>query len=180
MQAITKLLALVKPPATPSEIGSIKEWKRVEKKLGVALPEDYREFVFHFGSGLFANFIRVFNPFSEDQYISLVPSVMRICDINRHLKESEGDEEVPYPIYPEKGGILPWGNDENGNTFYWLAERSPEVWPVVLGAGRSRQWERFDCDLTTFLYKALKREICPSIWPSAFPDDNTDFVFESY
>jgi SMI1-KNR4 cell-wall len=177
---ITQLLSLIPAPEKPTEVGAKRAWATFERTLGVKLPRDYHEFVTHYGSGLLANFIRVFNPYSNDEYISLIPSINRICAIRRQLKELEWDEEVPFLIFPESPGIMPCGNDENGNTLYWLTDGEPDEWTIVLGAGRSRNWERFDFDLTSFLCKALTKKIRSRIWPRGFPDSKKDMIFEPY
>lgn len=174
------LTSIVTPPVHPSEVPTHPDWEKIEKQLGLTLPVDYRDFVQRYGSGLLANFIRVFNPFSSFEYLALIPSVHRISDIRRTLKSTEGDEEVPYIVYPDAPGLVPWGNDENGNTFYWLTSGAPDRWPTVVGEGRGRRWERFELPFTLFLAKTLTKEIeCP-IWPDDFPLIPDDHVFQPY
>ena len=62
--SIADLMKLVPPPAKPFEVGTLAEWAKVEAELGTQLPQDYRDFVFAYGSGLFAGLYRVYNPFS--------------------------------------------------------------------------------------------------------------------
>ncbi len=124
--AIAELKELVPPPATPFEVGTLAQWREVEAELGTALPRDYRDFVFAYGSGLFAGLYRVYNPFAASEYIALVAQGRRVCGYNRESRRSY-PERFPYPYFPEPGGLLPWGNDENGNDYFWLTEG-----PVVL------------------------------------------------
>ena len=177
--SIEQLTAIVPSPASPTEVPAEPDWKEIEKKLGIALPPDYRDFVSTYGSGLLGNFIRVFNPFASSEYLALIPSVERICKVRRELKATEGDEEVPYGIYPDSPGILPWGNDENGNTLYWLTTGHPETWPVIVGEGRGRAWQQFDMPMTSFLAAALSGDIECTIWPADFPNPPEDFVFKA-
>lgn len=178
--SINQLLSLIPAPEKPSEVGSDRTWFSFENTLGVKLPSDYHEFISHYGSGLLANFIRIFNPYSKDDFISLIPSVERICDIRRQMKESEGDGEVPFLVFPERPGIMPFGNDENGNTLYWFTKGDADEWTIVVGSGRSREWEQFNCNLTSFLYQILTRQIRCKIWPRGFPNKAKSTVFESY
>ena len=130
--SIDKLTKLVPPPKKPTEVGTLKQWAAFEKELGTELPEDYRDFVFRYGSGLFASLFRVYNPFAASEFIALLPSVKQICDIARDAQEYS-ERDYPYPIFPKPGGILPWGNDENGNDYYWLMKGPTSKWTVVVG-----------------------------------------------
>src|SRR5438128_2571968 len=128
--AIAELKKLVPPPATPFEVGSLAQWREVEAELGTRLPRDYRDFVFAYGSGLFAGLYRVYNPFGADEYMALVTQGRRVCGYNRESQWSD-PKRFPYPYFPEPGGLLPWGNDENGNDYFWLTEGPPTKWVVV-------------------------------------------------
>lgn len=178
--SIEELKAIVEPPEHPSEVPTHPDWGSVEDHLRVNLPQDYCDFISAYGSGLLGNVIRVFNPFASSEYLALVPCVERICAIRREAKETEGDEEVPFDVYPVSPGIMPWGNDENGNTLYWLIKGGPDKWPTIVGEGRGRRWEQFDFPMSTFLARALKGAIKCEIWPSDFPNPPDDYVFESY
>jgi hypothetical protein len=178
--AVAELIAILKPPAVPSEVPKSLNWTAIEAQLGVSLPPDYRDYVEIYGSGLLANFIRVFNPFSASEYLALIPCVRAICETRRKLKQSEGDKEVPYDVYPDFPGILPWGNDENGNTLYWLTKGRASEWPTVVGEGRGRRWQEFTLPTTSFLAKILTGEVKCDIWPQSFPVRPDDYVFQPY
>src|SRR6266404_2309328 len=117
--SMADLKKLVTPPAKPFEVGTLSQWQKYEQKLGTRLPDDYRKFVFAYGSGLFAGFYRVYNPFAASEYIALLSQVERVCGYNRESQRSF-PKRFPYPYFPELGGLLPWGNDENGNDYFWL------------------------------------------------------------
>src|SRR5690242_19716466 len=125
--SVAELKKLVPPPSKPFEVGPLSQWREIEDQLEVRLPRDYREFVFAYGSGLFASFYRIYNPFAANEYTALLPSIKRICDIDRE-SQREYPKRFPYPYYPEAGGLLPWGNDENGNDYFWLTEGPPTKW----------------------------------------------------
>src|SRR5262245_46610840 len=115
--SIADLRKLVSPPPRPFEVGTLAQWRKIEDQLGAELPRDYREFVFTYGSGLFAGLCRVYNPFAASEYIALVPQSKRVCDANRQSQQSN-PKRFPYPYFPDPGGLLPWGNDENGNDYF--------------------------------------------------------------
>jgi hypothetical protein len=167
---------MISPPRTPAEVKSTEDWKVVEAGLGLTLPSDYREFVFTYGSGLFAQFYRVYNPFSASKYISLPQSITRVCDGLREFKR-EFPSQVPYPIHPESTGILPWGNDENGNDYYWLTRGGPDDWRVITDEVRGEGFREYDCTMTEFLERVLLRRI--DALASGYPRDE-DFVFKPF
>jgi hypothetical protein len=148
--SIESLKKIVLPPRRPSEVGSLGKWQAVESQLGVVLPSDYRDFVFAYGSGLFAQFYRVYNPFAASEFTALLPSVRRVCAAERETKRDWPDR-VPYPIYPEQPGLLPWGNDENGNDYYWMTSGEPNTWPVLSDEVRGDGFREYSCTMTEFL-----------------------------
>jgi hypothetical protein len=156
--SIGKLNALVPPPVRPSEAGSLEQWRVVEQRLGLALPSDYREFIFAYGTGRFAQFYRVYNPFSASEWMSLFPSVDRVCKAAREIKR-DWPEDVPYPIYPERPGLLPWANDENGNDYYWLTDGPPDTWQVYSDEVRAEGFRQYGRCMTDFLCEVLTGKI---------------------
>jgi hypothetical protein len=175
--SIKRLTKLVPPPESPTEVGSLEEWEAAEEELGAGLPRDYREFVYRYGSGLFAGLYIVYNPFAASEYIRLLDRVRTVCEIERDLKQSMGSKYVSFPIFPEKGGILPWGRDENGNDYYWLTEGPPSKWTVVQNNVRGKGYARHNCSMTGFLLEVLEGRIKPLA--SGYPGPE-DFVFHPY
>jgi hypothetical protein len=156
--SIERLIALVPPPARPFEVGSVEEWRMVEQKLGTPLPSDFRSFVLTYGSGLFAQFYRVYNPFAASEFTALAPSVERVCAAVRETKRDWPDS-VPYRVYPDSPGLLPWGNDENGNDYYWLTEGPPDSWLVLSDEGRGEGFREYGRCMTDFLAEVLLGKI---------------------
>ena len=156
--SIAELKKLVPPPSESFEVGTLAQWRKFENQLGVKLPRDYREFVFAYGSGLFAIFYRVYNPFAASEYIALLPSSKRICDLDRESQRAY-PERFPYPYYPEPGGLLPWGNDENGNDYFWLTQGPPTKWIVVQDENRGKGICVQRYTMTGFLVAILQRKV---------------------
>ena len=156
--SIDRLTDLVPPPHRPSEIGSLEQWQAVERELGTALPSDYRDFVFTYGSGLFAQFYRVYNPFAASEFTALVPSVRRVCAAVGEIKRDWPDV-VPYKIHPDKPGLLPWGNDENGNEYYWFTSGPPDSWLVLSDEVRGEGFREYGRCMTDFLAEVLLGKI---------------------
>lgn len=173
--AIEPLKKIVTPPQRASEVGTLEKWHEVERQLGVELPSDYRDFVFAYGSGLFARFYRVYNPFAASEWTALYSSVQRVCGWQRDTKR-QWPKRVPYPIYPEQRGILPWGNDENGNDYFWVVDGPADTWSVVSDATRGEGFREYGCTMTEFLKKVLLGE-CKAL-ASEYPTEE-DRVFEA-
>jgi hypothetical protein len=179
--ALKDIVAVVPPPPKPLEIGGPEVWKTVEHELGVKLPTDYKQFVLAYGTGIIGDFLMVVTPYAKSQYLNLVLVVKALSAINRELKESEGDR-FPFSIFPDSHGLLPWGKDQNGNGYYWLTKGKPNQWPVVVRAARDPRWQQVAYSMTTFLAKALQREIKCEVWPKDFPDKRKakHFQFKSF
>lgn len=166
--ALSELTKVVPPPAKPKKVPKAPRWDLIEKKLGTKLPSDYRAYCEHYGQGLFGNFAFVYTPFTGDDS-ALVPEALGTAAILRDLKESEGDQQVPYDIYPDSPGLLLWGGDQNGNRYYWLTKGARNKWPVVVLESRGPRSQQFDMPMTTFLAKALAKAIRVKVWPKDFP-----------
>ena len=171
-----ELKKLIASPKKPSEPGSAKKWAEVEEELGTKLPADYHEFVDAYGSGLFANFYRVNNPFSADEFLALIPASNSWAETLREEKENDEDA-VPYPIFPETGGLLHWANDDNGNTYYWKTAGAPDKWTVVQRSERGDGFKEHKCSMSAFLVGVLTKKI--KALASGYPNKDS-LVFESY
>lgn len=174
--SLTELKKLVPPPNKPFEVGTLDGWKQVEEKLNLRLPKDYREFIFTYGSGLFAGFYRIYNPFAKSEYTSLYKCVNTICNQDQRSQRLFPDR-FPYPFYPEPNGLVPWGNDENGNDYFWLSEGPPTKWQVVQMENRGSGMKIQPFTMTGFLVNILKKKI------EALAGDypcKQDYVFEPW
>jgi len=128
--------------------------------LGVKLPREYREFVLAYGSGLFAGFYRVYNPFAESPYLNLASSIQRICAMNREIQLSDlNHKRFPLPYFPPAGGLLPWGNDENGNDYYWLTSGPSSRWCVVQQENRGTGIKVHPYSMVEFLIAILQKKV---------------------
>src|ERR1043166_334357 len=156
--SVLKLKKLVPPPSRPFELGTIEQWTSVESKLGLSLPCDYRDFVLTYGTGLFAGFYIIYSPFTVIKAANLCAQIETVCQQDRDFKR-DFPEAVPYQIYPERPGLLPWGGDENGNYYYWLTDGAPDSWKVISDEVRGDSFQEHGCCMTDFLYDVLTGKI---------------------
>jgi hypothetical protein len=81
----------------------------------------------------------------------------------RDLKRAEGDQFIPYDIYPKSPGLLVWGSDVNGHMMFWLTEGQPEKWPLVLMTVDG-QFEQLQMSTTTFLARVFSGAMECILW----------------
>ncbi|ODA36603.1 SMI1/KNR4 family protein [Planctopirus hydrillae] len=178
--SIQTIIKLVPPPEKPKGLRKNRRWDRVEEKIGNELPADYKIFIETYGSGLFAGFIRIFNPFDSSEYISLLRMSTTVVDIYQDIIKSYGDVGFPFVFFPMEKGLLPCGNDENGNHLFWLTGTDSEKWKIVVLERGAPNWQLFDMGLTDFLANALTKKIRCKIWPSDYPGNRKSFTFECF
>ncbi|WP_250655561.1 SMI1/KNR4 family protein [Alkalimarinus coralli] len=174
MNNITKLKQLLTPPSCSLEVPSDPLWSEIEKKLGIQLPNDYKEFVSSYGSGSVDDFLWVFNPFSENPNINLFERLTTETETFEYLKKS-GNETLLFSMYPEKRGLLPLGATDNGDVLFWQVGGNPSTWPIVINAARQAEYEKYEITLVDFLIKTLTGGIKSNIFPSDFPCDRPLF-----
>jgi len=115
------------PPAEPIYPGSRKEWSAFQKKVGLRFPEEYFTLANTYGSGRFlSGEVKIANPFDPDNQ-SFADRELKTL---RETKEI-APAEVPYALFPEAGGLYPFGINGNGHTFLWLTEGGPDEWPIL-------------------------------------------------
>ena len=140
-----RLSEMVPPPAEPFEVGNLENFAKVEAELGLALPADYKQVILTYGSGQWQGFWYILNPFTKNEFLNLIiqsknrrPMNWNMLDSERELRESyKGIYRYPHAIYPEPGGIMPWGITDNGGRFFWLTKGVQEKWPTIYYPDRS-------------------------------------------
>lgn len=156
---IETLLKAVPPPALPSDAFT-GPWEAVEAELGTSLPQDYKDFARLYGSGYFMEFLGVCIPRSPNPNMRLESYVRSVCAGFLTL-----DEEWPYPWWPHRGGLIPFGSTDNGDFLFWLARGASADWGIVIWDRGLGHFETFDCDLTDFLAGLATGELLPKEFP---------------
>jgi hypothetical protein len=167
-----ELSRLLPPPARAP--GPPVDWAAVAAEVGVALPGDYRAFIEAYGTGCVDGFLWVLHPTTGNQHLHLARQVQRQLWALRYLRDR--GEAVPYPLFPEPGGVLPWGVTDNGDVCYWRTGGAPDGWTVVVNESRGPDWDAYPGPLTAFLAAVLsRRHVCP-VFPTDFPSPSPAFV----
>ena len=128
------------------------DWAAVESSIGVTLPDDYKALVEKFPDGLFQGFVKLIRPgaVGSPRTEFLGYYAHRLDDM-RTWREDE-PKRFPYPIFPEPGGLLPWGVSHRAGLFFWLTEGDdPGNWPVVIAEPEFEHWTRYDGPVCAFL-----------------------------
>ena len=138
MKGLSELVLLMPPPNghEPERF----DWSRIEEDLGVQLPTDYKRFLELYGMEEIDNVIYPFHPTTQNPLINLKNQIVENLWALRELRD--GGEHVPFPIFPEPRGVVPWSRTANGDVCYWLTdEPDPDNWIVVINEGRAPEWE---------------------------------------
>jgi hypothetical protein len=160
------------PPAQPVETSGTVRWADVEQRIGTPLPDDYKQFVDEYGTGAVAGFLWIFNPFSSHRYVNLLEQVPAELDSLRRLE----NEELPFSLFPQIGGILPFGATDNGNILFWRTRGTPNNWSIVIFQARGPKFQEFRTSLTSLLAQLLMRRIRCEVLPADFPLSVSRFV----
>jgi hypothetical protein len=165
--SIQELLAVIPPPETPLEVGDMKRWAEIERRLGIVFPSDYYELVSRYGSGYFpgASDLHFYNPFSESYTGKIEIDFLGLQTTIRDLADS--NEESEYEAYPHSPGLFPFGGNSNGYTFFWLVDKDdpPDKWRIVTSTheGWFVDWhhklQRTTLTITTFLAMHLQKQL---------------------
>ena len=134
----------------------------MEKQLGTKLPGDYKAFVAAYGAGSFGNFYFVYTPSSPGLSDDLVERLTSKAEIYRQIRDDSDEDDFPFPVFPEAGGLLAWGNDSNGNDYFWLTKgKNPDKWTVVSFKVRGEQGREHPATMTGYLLGVMEERINP-------------------
>ena len=145
----------------PSPVFGEVAWADVETELGYRLPADFKALMSRFPSGTFADKFNVVSPVQNRKSLDRFreESAMLLNDLFEQrafaAQEDDPDEDVPYAIYPEPGGLIPWGSGDE-HAYYWLATdlAEPDGWTVVYSLRRDTGWGAYPGTMSKFLLDA--------------------------
>jgi hypothetical protein len=127
------------------------DWQEVEESLGLALPDDYKLFIARFPRGFIQNYIQICPPRLHDGRLDLLGTFRIVLDNMREMREDR-PEDFPFPIYPEPGGLIIWGNAKRGEYFYWLpSSPNPNEWEIVVSGSGWEDLVKFPGPMIRFL-----------------------------
>jgi len=154
---IEQLEKILFPPIVPVDRPVANGWSEAEKKLG-KLPEDYKRFIEIYGTGSIDGFIWILSPFTSNKNLNLLDQAQIKISALIDLSENFG-EALPYPLFPNQNGLLPFGTTDNGDVLFWQMANNPTDWKVIINASREPKWEQYDVGIVHFLVGLLTRKI---------------------
>ncbi|MGW4169604.1 SMI1/KNR4 family protein [Streptomyces chartreusis] len=130
-------------------------WEEIQRRLGVDLPDDFKEFCQCFGRGQFSGYLEVYSSAGGEDLGALVKLERFQRMLEQHPVVQDGYE--PYGLFrPERGGLIPWGVSVTAAEYYWNAgiDVPPENWPVV-AREEAGQWKIYEEGMAEFVYRIL-------------------------
>lgn len=165
------LTHLCPPPTGPSDP---IDWAAVETRLGMSLPEDYKELASFYGPGRFADYLQIFHPHARSDYVDLTGPMPAAIRAQLHKDRTRGSYPVPY----DPRSLFLMGNTDNGEYLFWITEppEAPDSWRIAVNEARGPRWFTFDGTVTEFLTSVLSGETVLPQFPEDFPRGETGFT----
>lgn len=159
---LNTLRCAISPPTRPDDVLGELTSSRIGP--GLHVPPDYRHFLDIYGPGAFMEgdivSLRVYDVITEGRDDAFESTVLLEKNNLAHRLD-------PKKMYPDKPGLLPWGDFEQGYTFYWLIDGRADRWKVVVDA-RS-EFIVYDMGMLEFLVRNVTVNN-----PAEFFDDGAD------
>jgi len=182
--SLRKLLEISPPPQVPKEIGSPKAWEKIDQRLGVTLPQDYKDFVSLYGTGSFKDSVTLYNPFAENESLNLFHTLEihhKATQMTQMVVDSPWTAIHPFELYPAQQGLLPWGSMGNfEKNFFWHVNGSPQKWSTVFYDLRNGEYEVWKMPCTKFLAGIFTGKIRSVLLPNDFATNGKAVVFQSH
>ena len=130
---LSRLMDLMPPPKN-LRFARV-QWERLENAIGMAYPSSFKEFIGVYGGSVWFDNLSPF--YTEAKSDGEVKKFLK--SVEEKLKRLRGntyDEDyncLELPLFPEKGGLLPFMIDYAGNLYNWLSvQENPEKWPIAV------------------------------------------------
>lgn len=165
---IERLSELLVPPSEPILRPTAEDWAVVEGRI-TPLPSDYRAFLDIYGLGSIDGFLSVLSPSAPEPLYSLASQLETQATVHGALRSQVGHDVIPYQMFPEFGGLIPWGTTTNGDVCYWVtSDSNPDRWAVFIEDSEV-EWEQYPGTMSTFVQEVLQGTYTSAIFPSDFP-----------
>ena len=115
------------------------DWEKLEERVGLRYPKSFKEYVSVYGGSSWCDWWHPFFNEAEDsksldefmETMSYHITIMRDKDL------CKSEEETALPLYPERGGLLPFLIDfDNISYCCWkTTNANPDKWPVAFVIG---------------------------------------------
>ena len=141
-QVLKQIVGEIPPPTHPQHLS--RDWVTVESQLGMMLPDDYKEFVSLYGSG-------VFDPLELNVWnLSVVkPDVDSIVGQHEFCHDAEDRARPTLLEFAQEVQLYPWGEGAALETLFWAMTGPVEQWYVIVSTDDYGKYHRFPNHRTT-------------------------------
>jgi hypothetical protein len=124
MNPLAELVEVMPPPKRP--LHAEGDWEAVEAAMGLRLPTDYKAYIRTYGSGMVNSCLDIPSPLRPGENVRRwwTSWAEFYSDIAEYV-------HTPYPVFPQPGGLLPFGTLGDVDILNWLTVGEPEQWPFV-------------------------------------------------
>jgi hypothetical protein len=165
------------------------DWLPVRERLGVRLPSDFERLVDEFGPFAVGwedtpDLIKVdapgdprdaWNLEKQMEYYAEVVDSLR--DFEREHDPDNVEQNFPYRVFPEAGGLLPFAQQMDGDTFCWKTVGDCDGWTIVVlrrqFAYDESPWYEFDGGLADWLLGRLTGTVTG---PPLYDDEDLETI----
>jgi hypothetical protein len=175
MKIIEEFKSIIPPPKEIYVRNGDQEWLTVFKAFGTRLPEEFLQFHKSYGDGYFFSLshkmsanISIFgsNNLKQNSFLFSVPEKMNEL---RQIK-AKSPKKIPFPLFWEPRGLLPWGCGTNGSVFCWITDGDlVDNWETVIIRPPSGDYQHYNLTMIELLIKVISGEIECSLLPKGFP-----------
>ncbi|MEP7229796.1 MAG: SMI1/KNR4 family protein [Ginsengibacter sp.] len=138
-------------------------WTEFENEIKIKLPDDYKNFINLYGTGRLAELIWVLNPFAAKERFNLISFLNNKKNAYNYL-EKEYELKIPFSLFSNGEGILPFAFTDNGDTIYWnIKSLKIKESTIVLIDSRDSLFEEYSYEFAEFLFKILNGLLNSSI-----------------
>ncbi|NDK26003.1 SMI1/KNR4 family protein [Streptomyces sp. TR1341] len=130
--------------------GFTVDWQVIESDMGTVLPQDYKELAEHFGPGGFDPFFTLLVPGVANPAVEIRRNLARWQKVDEDYR-GRSKKVTPFPHFPHPGGLIPWGNSEHGEIYYWRTVGKPDEWPVLVAPAVGQDFYEYQGGITDFL-----------------------------
>ncbi|MCP2245434.1 SMI1/KNR4 family protein [Lentzea aerocolonigenes] len=135
-------------------------WASVEAQLGLRLPTDFKDLAERFPNGYFSSYVAMYGPVPGSSGHSAL-----LLQGEQSLEIMRCREDLPHPVHPAAGGLLPWSETIEGDQLCWLtADPDPDRWPVVFCTADFQQWGEHPGGAAAFLLDLLAGRVTHEIF----------------
>jgi hypothetical protein len=111
------------------------DWASIEQAVGFRYPAEFRELCSTFPPGEFQSLLKVLHPSAGPDPAAHAEEVTGYAAL---LRDDAARRGLPYPIYPDPGGVVPWAIIGFDYVIGWLADaETPDAWPVIVCDSRA-------------------------------------------